>query len=121
MPLDIEALGNRVQQIRKKRGLSQNNLSEMIDKSPTYLSYIESGIKCMSLDTFIDLTNALNVTADDLLKDSLENISIVTNSGFASVLADCNSYEQRVLYDLVVVAKHVLRSNASFFPRRFIR
>ncbi len=121
MSLDIEALGSRIRYIRKKRGLSQNSLSEMIDKSPTYLSYIESGIKCMSLDTFVDLTNALNVTADDLLKDSLENISIVTNSGFASILSDCNSYEQRVLYDLVVVAKEVLRSNETFFPRRFTR
>ncbi len=121
MTLDIEALGRRIKAVRKRRGLSQNNLSELIDKSPTYLSYVESGTKCMSLDAFVDIVNALNTTADDLLKDSLENIAIVTVNGFSSVLADCDSYEQRVLIDLIISAKEILRSNKDYFPKRYIK
>jgi len=121
MTLNIEALGKRVQVIRKRKGLSQSSLSEMIYKSPTYLSYIESGGKCMSLDTFVDLVNALNVTADDLLIDSLENITIVAGTTFASVLSDCDSYEQRVLLDLLSSAKQILRTNKEYFPKHYIK
>ena len=121
MTLDIEALGRRIKTTRRRRGLSQNSLAEMIDKSPTYLSYIESGGKCMSLDTFTDIVNALNTTADDLLKDSLENIAVVSGSNFAAVLSDCDSYEQRVLLELISSAKEILRSNKEYFPKRYIK
>ncbi len=121
MTLNIEALGRRIRTVRKRRGMSQNMLAEMIDKSPTYLSYIEHGSKCMSLDTFVDIANALNATADDLLIDSLENTIIVTGSSFISVLSDCDSYEQRILLDLVVSMKTILRSNKDYFPKRYIK
>lgn len=118
MALNIIALGNRISLIRKKRGISQNALSEMINKSPTYLSYIESGSKAMSLDTFVDLANALNATADDLLQDSLDNTVLVIHSSFSEVLADCSTYEQRVLLDLITAAKKTLRTNRSSFLTR---
>lgn len=106
-----------MQNLRKKRGYSQNTLSEMIDKSPTYMSYIEGGVKCMSLETFVDLVNALNATADELLIDSLENTIICTDSGFANVIADCSVYEQRILLELVIAAKDSLRTNRGYLPR----
>lgn len=117
MRVNVIALGHRIQVLRKKRGYSQNALSEMIDKSPTYLSYIESGIKCMSLDTFVNLVNALNSTADELLIDSLENTIVCTDSVFASIIADCTAYEQRILLEIVIAAKESLRTNKKYFPR----
>lgn len=115
MTLNIYALGQQIQIIRKKKGLSQNALSEMVDKSPTYLSYIETGSKRMSMDTFVDIVNALNTTADELLKDSLKNTTFITNTGFAVILDDCTAYEQRVLYDLLASCKQILRTNKSSF------
>lgn len=41
MALNYILLGKRIQTIRKKKGLSQAKLSEIIDKTPTYVSYIE--------------------------------------------------------------------------------
>ena len=41
MPLNNFALGKNIRHFRKKRGLSQSYLSELIDRSPTYLSYVE--------------------------------------------------------------------------------
>ncbi len=51
----------------------------------------------MSLDTFVSIANALQVSADELLKDSIENTIKVSNHEFAAVIADCNEYEKRVL------------------------
>ncbi len=117
MILDLIALGKRIQAVRKKKGLSQNELSELIDKTPTYLSYIENGTKCVSLDTFVDIVNSLNTTADDLLKDSLENTVVITNGRFTELLSDCTAYEQRVLLEIAASAKASLRSNKSYFQR----
>ena len=111
MPLDINAFGKSVRYFRKKRGYSQSYLSELIEKSPTYLSYVESGQRCISLDTLVDLANALNITADNLLMDSLESTSVMMNNEFAAALGDCSDYERRVLLDVLVSVKAGIRSN----------
>ena len=118
MALNYISIGNKIKVIRKKKGLSQSKLSEMIDRSPTYISYIESGIKSMSLDTFVLLANALNVTADELLVDSLENTIKVSNHEFTTLLADCNEYERRVLLDITATTKKALRENICYMRSR---
>lgn len=74
------------------------------------MSYIEGGSKSMSLDTFVDLVNALNTTADDLLQDSLDNTVIIIHSSFSDLLSDCSSYEQRVLLEVTTAVKNTLRN-----------
>lgn len=87
MAINFVQIGKHIGEIRKRRGLSQQKLSEIIDKSPTYVSYIEGGLKCMSLDTFVSIANALQVSADELLKDNIENNIKVANHEFASLIA----------------------------------
>ena len=118
MAINFVQIGKRIGEIRKHRGLSQQRLSEIINKSPTYVSYIESGLKCMSLNTFVSIANALQVSADDLLKDSIENTIKVSNHEFAAVIADCNEYEKRVLLSIVKSAKESLRENRYLAPNR---
>ncbi len=110
MPLDNFALGKKIRHYRKRRGLSQSSLSELIDKSPTYLSYVESGVRSISLDTMVDLANALNVTTDILLMDSLTNSALVMNNEFASVLGDCSEFEQKILMEVLVAVKASIRN-----------
>ena len=86
-------------------------LSEYVDRSPSYISCIETGVKSMSLETFIALANALNVSADELLMDNLENTVKVSNHKFTSLLSDCSDYELRVLLEIATAAKAALRSN----------
>lgn len=120
MAINFVQIGRHIGRIRKHRGLSQQRLAERINKSPTYVSYIESGLKCMSLDTFVSIANALQVSADELLKDSLENTVKVSNHEFASVIADCSEYEKRILLAIVKTAKESMRENRHllFMPRR---
>lgn len=111
MVLNYVQIGKRIGEIRKRRGISQLTLSEMVNKSPTYISYIESGIKCMSLDTFVSIANALQVSADELLVDSIENTIKVSNHEFAELLSDCSEYEKRVLLEMAKAAKRAVREN----------
>ena len=105
-------IGKRIRNLRKRKGLSQATLSELIDTTPTYISYVENGQKGLSLETFIRLANALNVTADEILLDCLENTVKVSNHEFASVIFDCSDYEKHVLIDVVTATKQALRDNA---------
>ena len=111
MAINFVQIGKHIGEIRKRRGLSQQKLSEIIDKSPTYVSYIEGGLKCMSLDTFVSIANALQVSADELLKDNIENNIKVANHEFASLIADCSEYEKRVLLSMLKTAKTAMREN----------
>ena len=49
--------------------MTQEQLAEIIDISPTHLSVIERGVKTPKLDTFVRIANALGVSTDALLQD----------------------------------------------------
>ena len=115
MTINHISLGQRIRLMRKKKGLTQLHISELVGLSPTYISYIESGNKSMSLATFIEIANALNVTADELLIDSLENTVKVSNHELAALLSDCSEYEKKILLDVASVTKKSLRENRSQF------
>ena len=119
MPVNNHALGKRIHALRKRRGITQYSLSEIIDKTPSYISYVETGVKGLSLDTFIDIVNALSTTADDLLRDSLENTAVITNSSFTELISDCSDYEQRVILETAIAIKKTLRENRLYSQRRF--
>lgn len=118
MALNYISIGQKIKATRKRRGFSQLKLSELIGRSPTYISYIESGRKSMSLDTFILLVNALNTTADELLIDSLENTIKVTNHQLVTLISDCSDYERRILLDISTSTKKSLRENRHYMRTR---
>lgn len=111
MALNLIQIGKRVRESRKRCALSQQELSESINRSPTYISYIENGLKCMSLDTFVSIANVLHVSADELLKDSIENTVNVINHEFSKIVFDCNEYERRILLEVALVVKNTIREN----------
>ena len=78
MTINYSLIGNRIKAARKAKGLSQSELSELIDRSVGYMSYIETGRKKPSLETLIQIANALDVTIDELLSDNLVASSTVS-------------------------------------------
>lgn len=117
MALNHFALGAKIQAARMKRQLTQMELAERIDRSPTYLSYVENGYKGMSLETLVNVANALQVTADELLADSLESTAAVSNHTFTGILQDCSVYEQHILLDIATAAKKALRDHRRHFHK----
>ena len=53
-----ELLGKRLRELRKRKGINQEKLAEMIEVDPTTISNIENGKNYPSL---INLENLLNV------------------------------------------------------------
>lgn len=71
LELDYTAIGVRVRRYRKAQGLTQQVLAEMSEQEPSNISHIERGATKLSLPTIVNLANALGVTVDTLLCDSL--------------------------------------------------
>lgn len=109
MELDYKAIGKRIKIARIKADLTQERLSELVGISPTHLSNIETGTTRVSLTTLVGIANALSITSDDLLCDSVIKAKLQFEQDIARVLEDCSEYEIRVICDLAAAAKETLR------------
>ena len=69
--MNRHTMGERLKEIRKKRSLTQEQLSEKVDVSLEYISQIERGLKMPSMQVFIKLVEVLDVSADYLLRDTV--------------------------------------------------
>jgi len=70
--MDMIAIGSKIKEARERAHLTQEELAEIVDISPTHMSVIERGVKTPKLDTFARIVKALNLSADALLQDSVE-------------------------------------------------
>ena len=111
MSLNYHVIGQRIRNYRQQRNLSQNSVAEKIDKSATYISYIEGGIKHPSLETLVDLANLLGVTTDLLLGENLEHTRLVREMEYQLILHDCNDQERRFLVEATRALKDIMRSD----------
>lgn len=67
--MDLTLLGNRIRVAREKKGITQEELAERVNISPSHISVIERGVKTVRIDTVVRIANELDVSADYLLQD----------------------------------------------------
>ena len=73
--MDMVAIGSKIKEARERAHLTQEELAEIIDISPTHMSVIERGVKTPKLDTFVKIVKALNLSADALLLDGMDQVN----------------------------------------------
>ena len=69
--MNYEALGKRIRAQRKIARMTQEELAELAGISISFLGHIERGTRKASLETLVALANALKISTDILLQDSL--------------------------------------------------
>ena len=65
--LDYGRMGMRIRQVRKTKGWSQEELAKKAGISMSFMGHIERGSRIMSLETFVNICEALHTNADELL------------------------------------------------------
>lgn len=65
--LDTREIGNKLLAIRKKYGMTQNEVAEASGLSNRTYADIERGSVKMRVDTIIHICNALHITPDEIL------------------------------------------------------
>ena len=77
-------LGTRIKQLRKAKGLTQEQLASLINVTKVSICCYEKGNRTPNLETFMDLVNVLDTTPNYLLgadtrviKEDDEDYSVV--------------------------------------------
>ena len=87
-------IGKKIQEFRKKKGMTQEELSEIIDISPHYLSALERGIYNIKLETLVKILNTLDCSADEVFCDVVNKSCAVTSSRLSIKLEALPTEEQ---------------------------
>lgn len=66
----LDSFGERVRELRHRKGLSQNSLAARAGLDRTYLSEIERGRKNLSLVKIVKIATALDVEVTDLFRSA---------------------------------------------------
>ena len=69
--LDYVALGMRIRKARKEHHVTQEQLGEICELSTAHIGHIERGTRIPSLDTLFRISQALHVSMDYLVFDSI--------------------------------------------------
>ena len=91
-------IGLKLKELRVLKGLTQEELAALVDLSPTHISVNERGKKVLKLDTFVAIANALDVSADSLLRDVVaQSVNGVVNNLSASIMKLPPKEQKRVI------------------------
>ena len=96
-----KAVGKRIKEQRLKKGMTQENLAEVLDVTPHHLSSIERGLYNIKLSTLVLIMNTLDCTADDLFCDVIDTGYKMRSSRLSDMLEKLPSDEQNKILDVV--------------------
>ena len=109
MKRNLSEVGTRIKKARKSQGVSQVELADKLGISVSHMSNIENGKINVGLDIFIDITEALNISADWLLNGTTESSAPVPEQAI-QLFADCTDSEIQTLLNVAREVKKSLRS-----------
>lgn len=66
-------MGKRIREERIKRNLTIEQLSELIDLSPSFLGLVERGARGLSIEKLITVAEVFDISIDSLLKTDNSN------------------------------------------------
>ena len=94
-------IGKRIQELRKRRGITQEQLSEAAGISPHYLSALERGIYNVKLEILVKILNYLDCSADEVFCDVVNKSCAVSVSRLSERLGKLPEEEQNKILAVV--------------------
>ena len=108
--MNLIEIGGRIKAQRRNMGISQEKLAEMIFVSPHYIYEIERGTKAMSLETLMNMSEALKLSTDYILFDNRsESRSEALADKIANVFDNCSDDEIHIMLSVAESAKNAVR------------
>lgn len=111
MEPDYKALGKWIRIARINADITQDRLSTMLEMSLSHMSNIETGSTRISLTALVSIANALGVTVDDLLYDSIVHARPQLERDIQQIVDSCDDYELRVVKDVTQSVVDALQAN----------
>lgn len=64
----LQSFGKRIAEVRKSKGMTQNQLAERVNMSVVTIAYIETGKRWVRLATLDKIAKALKVSVSELFR-----------------------------------------------------
>ena len=100
--IDYTAVGRKIREQRKKLKITQEQLAEMCEVSPSYIGHIERGSRNLSMNTAVQLCSVLEIGLDFLFLDSAEDSSEITNC-IHSALSTCSEKQKATFLNTIKI------------------
>lgn len=110
MELDYAAIGRRIKKYRIELGLKQSQLAEKSGVEPSNISHIERAATKVSLPTLVNIANALEVSLDEIVYDSLIKNEHISFKEINELLEDCEREELTALIQIIKTTKNIMRN-----------
>lgn len=101
MEINYKELGNRIRKAREQKNLTQEQLAEIIGMSNNYISNIERNHSIPSLETLLKICNALQVTPDYVLMDSIYTSKEYIKDEIAEKLQLCSKKNIKIILKFI--------------------
>ena len=121
---EVIEIGKRIRDIRTNKKMSQADLADKANISLSQVSDIETGKSSMRLTTFLGIVEALQVSADVLLRTDIPEVNNIYKSEFAEVLEDCTPTEIESILKIVKGVKRAMQShslNTEYYQFTYLR
>ena len=96
-----EMIGSRIQEIRNKKGLTQDQLSEEVGISSKYLSSIERGKENPTLNTILKLARSLDVKPDEFFTHLENEDPAKRKSMIIEMLDEADADQLKLAYKMI--------------------
>lgn len=109
--MDLSIIGKNIRYYRKQKKLTQKELADKMGLSKNYICQIELGNKAPSLKSFKKIVDALEVSADLLLSESLEDSCRVKPALINNMMSNLSIENKEFIYSVIVAFIERLKNN----------
>ena len=99
--MDYILLGKRIRDERLLLRLTLEKLAERTDKSINFIGQIERGEGKPSLETMVDIANALGTTVDSLLQDNVRAVNDSVGKEAEAIIRTLDDNGKQFILDVV--------------------
>lgn len=105
--MNLDTIGKNIRKHRLAKKFRQEDLAESTGLTANYIGMVERGEKIPSLETFINILNALEVSADMVLSEVLTTGYTVKNSLLNEKISKLSAEDREEIYDVIdIMIKH---------------
>lgn len=101
--IDYALIGERIREARKKKGWSQEKLSEEIDLATAFLSRVERGRSQINLKRLAQISQVLDISLESLITGVNTKSDKYLDKDLYNILINCTPDKQRLIYNIAKI------------------
>ena len=101
--IDYAKLGLRIKELRIKKGLTQDNLAELVGCNTSHISNIENNHTKVSLNVLLSIANTLNTSIDYLLANQYDNSQLALDNEILRAIKDSDNQKKEKILKIIEI------------------